>query len=202
MRLMPKRLDMRARRAAWNFLSARDGDSQWLRTVMNRDLDRRITQLNPSHQDAVEVSGHMHGGRAWRSYTTLDFPAFDLCTSEPADQFDVVLCEQVLEHVPDPLSAVKNLFRLCRPGGTLLVSTPFLVRVHPIPEDYWRFTEAGLTRLLEWGGFERVDVASWGNRRCVNANAKLWARKQPWHSLRNEPELPVVVWASARRPCA
>jgi SAM-dependent methyltransferase len=167
---------------------------------MNRDLDRRMSALDPPHQRAVEVSGHLHGGRGWASYTALEFPTFDLCKSDPPDQFDVVLCEQVLEHVPDPLAAVKNLYRLCRPGGTLLVSTPFLIRVHPSPDDFWRFTESGLRRLLEWGGFDRVEVASWGNRRCVNANVKVWARQRPWRSLRNDPQLPVVVWASAQRP--
>ena len=46
-----------------------------------------------------------------------------------------------------------NLRKLCAPGGHVIVSTPFLVRVHELPlfalHDYWRFTPRGLRLLLE-----------------------------------------------------
>ena len=71
--------------------------------------------LAPETRDAVEISGRLHEERPWKSYSTLDFPSFDLC-KPPGDlpQFDVVLCEQVLEHLPDPWLAVKTLHDLAR----------------------------------------------------------------------------------------
>jgi SAM-dependent methyltransferase len=41
-----------------------------------------------------------------------------------AGSFDVVLCSEVIEHVPDPAPALRGLRRLLAPGGTLILSTP------------------------------------------------------------------------------
>ena len=67
-------------------------------------------------------------------------------------------------------------------------------------KDYWRFTPRGLRTLLERSGIEVEEVGSWGNRDCVVGNFDKWPAFRWWHSLRNEPDLPVQVWAFARRP--
>ena len=68
--------------------------------------------------------------------------------------FDVVLCLQVLEHVPDPAAAVRELHRVVRPGGCVLLSTHGIYPFHPNPDDLWRWTHQGLERLFltnaEW----------------------------------------------------
>ena len=66
--------------------------------------------------------------------------------------FDVVLCLQVLEHVPDPAAAVRELRRVVRPGGRVLASTHGVYPFHPNPEDYWRWTHTGLERLFHENG--------------------------------------------------
>lgn len=63
--------------------------------------------------------------------------------------FDVVLCTQVLEHCDDPAQAVRELRRVTAPGGRVLASTHGVQVYHPSPEDYWRWTHAGLRRLFE-----------------------------------------------------
>jgi SAM-dependent methyltransferase len=71
-----------------------------------------------------------------------------------AASFDVVLCLQVLEHVPDPAAAVRELRRVVRPGGRVLLSTHGIYPFHPNPDDLWRWTHQGLERLFltnaEW----------------------------------------------------
>lgn len=134
----------------------------------------------------------------------LDYPHFDLCAPlGETDTYDVVICEQVIEHVIDPCAAATNLRGLCAPGGHVIVSTPFLIKVHELPmygmRDYWRFTPRGLRALLERAGLEVDTVGSWGNRSCVMGNFDRWPAYRRWHSLRNEPDLPVQVWAFARR---
>jgi SAM-dependent methyltransferase len=68
--------------------------------------------------------------------------------------FDVVLCLQVLEHVPDPAAAVRELRRAVRPRGRVLLSTHGVYPFHPNPDDFWRWTHTGLERLFrtnaEW----------------------------------------------------
>ena len=62
--------------------------------------------------------------------------------------YDVVLCNQVLEHCTDPARAVRELRRVCAPGGRVLASTHGVQVYHPSPDDLWRWTHAGLERLF------------------------------------------------------
>jgi len=69
---------------------------------------------------------------------------------------DVVLCTEVLEHVPDPQRAIDEMYRVLVPGGQLLLTTRFLFPIHDAPHDYFRFTKYGLRHLLR--RFEITDV--------------------------------------------
>lgn len=62
--------------------------------------------------------------------------------------FSVVLCTEVLEHVPEPQRAIDELYRVLEPGGMLLLTTRFLFPIHDAPHDYFRFTKYGLRHLL------------------------------------------------------
>jgi SAM-dependent methyltransferase len=63
--------------------------------------------------------------------------------------FDLVLCNQVLEHCDDPARAVRELHRVTAPGGRVLASTHGVQVYHPSPHDYWRWTHEGLARLFQ-----------------------------------------------------
>jgi SAM-dependent methyltransferase len=171
---------------------------------MNEAIDSHIASLTPEALSAAEISGDSHADKPWKKHMSLNYPDFDICAPLTlADRFDVVICEQVLEHVPDPWKAVSNLCELTVPGGRVIVSTPFLIKVHEIPgflDDYWRFTPRGLRRLLESAGLAVDGVHTWGNRDCVAGNLRRWSAYRPWHRLRNEPDLAVQVWGFARHP--
>ena len=180
-----------------------DPSEHWQRIALDRAVEAKIASLDPSRNSVAEISGENHAARPWKEYTSLNYPDFDLCAPlRDQRRFDVVICEQVLEHVPDPWKAAANLKELCAPGGTVIVSTPFLVKVHELPQygmrDYWRFTPRGLRTLLEAAGLEVETVDSWGNRQAIVGNLKAWSAHRPWHSLRAEADVPVQVWAFAR----
>lgn len=187
------------------FPEAEGAADHWQRVALDRAVDDYIGTLDPSALSAAEISGAGQADRGWKQFTSLDYPVFDLCAPlEDEGEFDVVICEQVLEHVLDPKAAASNLRGLCRPGGRVIVSTPFLIRIHELPAygmfDYWRFTPRGLQTLLEGAGLEVESVGSWGNHESVVGNLDRWSAYRKWHPLHNEPEIPVQVWAFARNP--
>jgi SAM-dependent methyltransferase len=168
---------------------------------MNKRVGELIDRSCPEQLDAVEISGLNHAQRNWSSYESLDYPSFDLCRPiehAQKSRYDFVIAEQVLEHVPEPLLAASNMRQLCRPGGYVLVTTPFLIRIHPVPDDYWRFTPSGLKYLLVKAGLEIEECGSWGNKAAVRGAFYNWPSRRPWQTLRNEEDLPTVVWALAR----
>ena len=65
--------------------------------------------------------------------------------------FDAVFCSGVLEHVPRPRAALREIARVLKPGGALLLGLPFRQPLHMPPNDYWRFTEYGIRELLSEG---------------------------------------------------
>lgn len=194
---------MRQRLQQLLYPEAASGGEQWQRVTLNRAVDWHIAALGPSGLSAVEISGDARAGLGWRSFISLNYPDFDVCAPlGDHERFDVVICEQVIEHVVDPFAAVRTLRDLSNPGGHVIVSTPFLIRVHDLPlygmKDYWRFTPRGLQTLLESAGLIVDTVGAWGNRSCVIGNFDRWPAFRRWMSLRNEPNLPVQVWAFAR----
>lgn len=64
------------------------------------------------------------------------------------ESYDTILCTEVLEHIPNPQKAIDEMYRVLRPGGTLILTTRFLFPVHDAPGDYWRFTPYGLRSLF------------------------------------------------------
>ena len=51
-------------------------------------------------------------------------------------EFDVVLCSEVFEHLPDPVSALKELVRVTKPGGKLIFTAPFCSLTHFAPYHF------------------------------------------------------------------
>jgi SAM-dependent methyltransferase len=175
----------------------------WLRIAQIESWVGFLADLRPS--DLLEISP------GWNSmwsrvpntrYTSVHYPQFDISEDLLDRTFDVIVADQVLEHVASPVAAVANIRQMLCPGGWAMIATPFLFRVHARPHDYYRWTEAGLRRLLLDGGFEEgaIRCFSWGNREC--ARAHIGGEVKPFgfgRPLHNDPEYPMMVWAFAQR---
>jgi SAM-dependent methyltransferase len=104
----------------------------------------------------------LHTGE--RRHTGLDIISDIVAIPEPDGSFDAVMCLEVLEHVPDPLAALRELARLLRSGGKLVLSAPFCSLTHYAPYHYATgFTRYFYERHLPELGFKIEQLETNGN---------------------------------------
>lgn len=77
-----------------------------------------------------------------------------------ANRFDTALSTAALEHLEDPEKALRETYRVLKPGGIAIYTVPFLYHLHAKPIDYVRYTRYGLEKVFERNGFEVVEVKS------------------------------------------
>jgi SAM-dependent methyltransferase len=80
--------------------------------------------------------------------------------------FDSILCNQVLEHVFNPDEFLREIVRVLKQGGKLLLTVPFVWDEHEQPYDYARYSSFGLRALLERQGLEVVHL----KKTCADAS--------------------------------
>lgn len=97
-------------------------------------------------------------GKVEKAYGHLHFIS-DLKMIPIADQsYDVVICTQVFEHLPEPALVIAELFRVLKPGGRIWFSAPFFFPEHEVPYDFYRYTRYGLRFLFEKAGFQMQEI--------------------------------------------
>jgi len=78
--------------------------------------------------------------------------------------FDAVLCIEVFEHLPDPISVLKELSRILRPGGILILTAPFTSVTHYSPLHFYSgFNKYFFDKYLKEFGFKDVNMICQGN---------------------------------------
>lgn len=100
---------------------------------------RFCTHLNYVSQDFAQYDGLGDGGglqtQTW-DQSNLDIVSDIARIPEPDAAFDAIMCVEVLEHVPYPVDALRELVRLLKPGGLLIVTAPFCSLTHFAPYFY------------------------------------------------------------------
>lgn len=114
------------------------------------------------------------GDPAW-DYGRLDAMADLTALPFPAACFDACLNIVTLEHVREPGCVLREIARVLKPQGRLLLIAPQDWEVHQSPHDYFRFTHFGLQLLLEQAGYTDIRIVPVGGlfrllgRRLLNA---------------------------------
>lgn len=90
----------------------------------------------------------------------VDILASAYAIPEADASFDSALCTAVLEHLEEPELALRECYRLLKPGGTALYSIPFIWHVHEEPRDFYRFSRYGIDYLFRKVGFERIEIVA------------------------------------------
>jgi SAM-dependent methyltransferase len=81
--------------------------------------------------------------------------------------FEAVICAELLEHLPKPWQVLKEVHRVLKPGGALLISAPFLIPIHGDPDDFGRYTDSYWRTTLDSLGFQQIAIEFQGGFFCV-----------------------------------
>ena len=83
------------------------------------------------HPDTIHGREHVD---TWGEATAMPFPD---------ESFDSVVSFSVLEHLEEPDVAIREMYRVLRSSGTVLLQVPFIWGIHEAPRDFFRFTPYG-----------------------------------------------------------
>jgi SAM-dependent methyltransferase len=97
------------------------------------------------------------------AYGRIDYVSDILAIPVLDGSFDVVLCTEVLEHVPEPILAVREFARILRPGGRLLLTTPLGSGLHQEPYHFYGgYTPYWFDKHLREAGFSQLTIQANG----------------------------------------
>ena len=119
---------------------------------------------NYKSQDFVGYQGTNSGPQreSWK-YGEIDIVSDIASIPVVSGTFDVVLCTEVLEHVPNPIDAIHEFSRVLKSGGRLLLSAPLGAGLHQEPHHYYGgFTPHFYKKFLEEVGFEDIKIIPLG----------------------------------------
>lgn len=113
--------------------------------------------------------------------TKADF-LWDGCIMPFEDaSFDVVISTEVLEHVPDPDLYLMEVKRVLKPGGMFFFTVPFLMSLHEVPHDYYRYTPFALEKIFGRVGFIEVSIKPMGGyHAAMGQMLGLWVNMYLW----------------------
>jgi ubiquinone/menaquinone biosynthesis C-methylase UbiE len=72
--------------------------------------------------------------------------------------FDTVLCNQLLEHVAEPGLLLREIVRVLKRSGAVLLTAPQTWGLHHEPHDFYRYTKYGLRYLAETNGLRVAEI--------------------------------------------
>ena len=70
-----------------------------------------------------------------------------------SNSFDAIVCTEVLEHVENIDTVINELYRVLKPRGRMIITTPFMCIEHEMPYDFRRFSLNGLSNLMKKNNF-------------------------------------------------
>lgn len=91
----------------------------------------------------------------------------------PEESFDSVVCTQVFEHLARPHICAKEIYRVLRKGGHVVITVPQMNELHEEPYDFFRYTKFGLEQLFGDVGFKMIECNQRGGFFTTIAQMKI-----------------------------
>jgi len=184
------------------------------RFAMYEHLREVMKPVEKSGLSVLSISGSVelceYLGFEQRNIRDVHYPEYNILNLPFDDNsFDVVISDQVLEHVQgNPEKIFEESIRVVKPGGLIIHTTCFVNPIHNSPGDFYRFTPDGLKYLAEQKGIVK-DFGGWGyylmwifvamGMRYVRIP---YCRFHPYHWIAtvNSKKWPVVTWVCLQKP--
>lgn len=177
---------------------------------MAKSSRQMVRDLNPPSLEVAEISGKWGAMFNFREYSQFRYPQYDICEGPFKDEmgkvrkFDLILANQVWEHLDRPYLATKNVRKMLRRGGHFWLAVPFYIPFHAAPNDCSRWSARGLKNLLIECGFDEdaIRARQWGNRPAALRNMETaWPPEyvEEGDSLDDDPDMPICAWAIAQK---
>lgn len=110
----------------------------------------------------------------------------------PDSVADVVLTTEMLHDAAEPLKVLREINRILKPGGTLLLSTPFLVPIVDGQFDHYRYTKYGLEYLLNQSDFEDIHITPVGDIFAAGITLFIKPWQRCWNVLAKKTRLKLL----------
>ena len=90
------------------------------------------------------------------------------------EAFDCIVSMWVLEHLKEPNHFADEACRVLTAKGRIILSVPFIHRVHGSPQDFLRYTDSYLYLMLSRYGFTNISIRPIGGGPFLAAVSLLW----------------------------
>ncbi len=120
-------------------------------------------------QDFCEYKGNCDGNQVGMRDEKWDTSKIDIVSDiidipVESESFDAVLCSEVLEHIPYPEKAIRELARILKSGGEMILTAPFCSLTHFAPYYYCNgFSEYWYEFHLKENGLQIEEIKANGN---------------------------------------
>lgn len=143
--------------------------------------------------------------------TLAPYPDYDIEKEQfEPNTFDVVVADQVLEHVFHIMKAVKQCIRVCKPGGILIFGTPWMYPWHAAPKDFWRPSRDAYQAMFDEFDLETIEINGWGGNEILQFALRTdgllttnrtvaMAEEAGIFDMPNDPGYALEIWALARK---
>jgi SAM-dependent methyltransferase len=129
-------------------------------------------------------------------YGAVDFVSDILNIPVSDASFDVILCTEVIEHVPHPIEAIKEMSRILRPGGLLLITAPLQSGLHQEPYHFYGgYTKYWYHKFLVESGFDNIKIEANGSLHTTYFSLGLTVFKGFLETIIGEAKLKVKIVA-------
>lgn len=147
---------------------------------------QNLYESRSSFSVGTDVPFSQHDTRAVDVYSIAHALPFDDAV------FDIVLCTEMLEHVPDPGAVMSEIRRVLKPGGRLVMTTPFLVPLHEEPYDFFRYTSHGLRQLCTRASLKIDLITPFAGLTGVVISFLVQAQLKAWYMVRRVMPIPGI----------